>query len=208
MAALRSGITTGADYSLHTNGVLLLRQPVETALYDKVCLSFPSFEPATYGAMMGPPRPPDLAGIARVLGRRLKVSCLVSRENEHELESFLPRCRDVGVPRLVLRRLLGDERPFPPLDFGRLTGTYRGCPVYDYDGMEITLWHFERTESTSLNLFADGTLGRSYLLTRTAGFAESAPAAGADGDFIPEESPPRGTRRRWRELSLRADSSP
>jgi hypothetical protein len=38
--------------------------------------------------------------------------------------------------------------------------------VYDYDGMEVTHWDFHRMSSTSLNLFADGTISAEYLLTR------------------------------------------
>jgi hypothetical protein len=38
--------------------------------------------------------------------------------------------------------------------------------VYDYDGMEITCWNFGCTSSTSLNLFADGTISDEYLLSR------------------------------------------
>jgi hypothetical protein len=31
--------------------------------------------------------------------------------------------------------------------------------------MEVTYWDFDTTTSSSINLFADGTLGASYLLT-------------------------------------------
>jgi hypothetical protein len=37
----------------------------------------------------------------------------------------------------------------------------------DFSGMEVTLWSFEASTCRSLNLFADGTLGTSYLLTET-----------------------------------------
>jgi hypothetical protein len=37
----------------------------------------------------------------------------------------------------------------------------------DYRGMEITRWDFDASECRSVNLFADGTLGTSYLLTVT-----------------------------------------
>jgi hypothetical protein len=47
-----------------------------------------------------------------------------------------------------------------------LLGSYRDNPVYDYRGMEVTYWNFERTSSTSLNLFADGTISEEYLLTK------------------------------------------
>ncbi len=37
--------------------------------------------------------------------------------------------------------------------------------MYDYDGVEVTYWRFEQTACTSLNLFADGSIGSEYLLT-------------------------------------------
>jgi hypothetical protein len=46
-------------------------------------------------------------------------------------------------------------------------GSYRGNAVMDFSGMEVTLWSFEAATCRSLNLFADGTLGSSYLLTET-----------------------------------------
>ncbi len=36
--------------------------------------------------------------------------------------------------------------------------------------MEVTRWDFDSSECRSINLFADGSLGSSYLLTDTAGF--------------------------------------
>jgi len=32
----------------------------------------------------------------------------------------------------------------------------------------VTLWNFDSTESTSLNLFPDGTISPHYLLTRAS----------------------------------------
>jgi hypothetical protein len=45
-------------------------------------------------------------------------------------------------------------------------GAYRGNPVYHYQGMEVTLWDFEDTESTSINLFSNGVISHLYLLTK------------------------------------------
>lgn len=170
LSLLRQRVGTGADYSLHTNGVLLLRK-LEVALsYDKVCLSFPSFNADTYGKMMGLPRPPRLASIAAALGRRLKVSCLVTTENIQEIPSFLYRCGELAIPRVVLRYLYGESRRWSLLPSHQPVRYFRNNPVYDIDGLEVTVWEFESSQSTSLNLFSDGTLGRSYLLARTAEF--------------------------------------
>jgi hypothetical protein len=50
-------------------------------------------------------------------------------------------------------------------------GGYRGNPVYDYRGMEVSLWNFVRCDYTSLNLFSDGTISGLYLLVQAYGRA-------------------------------------
>jgi MoaA/NifB/PqqE/SkfB family radical SAM enzyme len=169
---LRTHIHSGASYSLHSNGVLALQRMHEFNLYDKACLSFPSFNPQTYERMMGSPKVPDLAGILRQAKIPVKISCLITSDNYPEIDGFLKRCQGLGVERLVLRRLLGENRNWDILTDRTPHRHYRGNPVYDYDGMEVTYWNFDTTESTSINLFPDGTLGGSYLLTRTQQFSE------------------------------------
>ena len=36
--------------------------------------------------------------------------------------------------------------------------------IFDFDGMEVTYWAFDKTSIDSFNLFADVTLSRYYLL--------------------------------------------
>jgi len=43
----------------------------------------------------------------------------------------------------------------------------RNNPVYDIGGMQVTYWDFDQSASTSINLFADGTIGTSSLLSET-----------------------------------------
>ncbi len=156
------GRLPGRIFSVHTNGALALKKIDVFNLYDKACISFPSFDPATYERMMGSPKVPDLAAIVTASRIPLKVSCLLS---DDDYESFVHRCRSLGIRRVVLRRLYGDNRDWPmPWQPVR---HYRGNPVFDVDGMEVTYWSFEDSRSTSLNLFPDGTLGTSYLLART-----------------------------------------
>ena len=169
---LRQNVTTGASYSLHTNGVVAARTMELFNLYDKACISFPSFHSPTYERMMGSAKVPDLAAILRMAQIPVKVSCLINEHNCHEIEAFVGRCQQLGIERLVLRRLLGETRHWSVLAKRTPVRFYRGNPVYDVDGMEVTYWNFDATESTSLNLFSDGTLGGSYLLTRTPQFGE------------------------------------
>lgn len=157
----------GACYSVHTNGALALEKLETFNLYDRACLSFPSFDPDTYAAHMGTRRVPDLAAIVRAARIPVKVSCVLDERNAPEVPGFLARCREIGVRRVVLRRQYGDRRAwdlFPGLAPAR---RYRNNPVYELGGLEVTYWEFEAAASTSINLFADGTLGRAYLLADT-----------------------------------------
>ena len=164
---LRSRLTTGAHYSLHTNGALALRQMEVFNRYDKACISFPSFNRNTYARMMGSTRVPDLAAIVQRARIPIKVSCLISPDNLPEIDGFLEGCRALGLTRVVLRRLYGETRDWPILVDRPVARYYRGNPVYNLGGLEVTYWNFDSSQSTSINLFPDGTLGRSYLLAQT-----------------------------------------
>ncbi len=153
-------------YSLHTNGQLALRKMEVFNQYDRVCISFPSFNPDTYQRMMGSPRMPDLAEIVRQASVPVKVSCVINEQNVHEVADFLDRCGRLGLKRVVLRQLYGDSRRWPILPHLAPVAFYRGNPVYDYHGLEVTYWRFDQTSSTSLNLFSDGTISVHYLLTK------------------------------------------
>jgi MoaA/NifB/PqqE/SkfB family radical SAM enzyme len=164
---LRGRIATGARYSVHTNGVLALAKMDTFNLYDKACISFPSFEPATYERHMGSRRVPDLARIVERARIPVKVSCVVDETNVAEVPRFVERCRDIGVTRLVFRKLFGETRHWSILEDLPITGWFRGCPVRSFGGMEVTCWDFDVASCRSVNLFADGTLGTSYLLSET-----------------------------------------
>jgi hypothetical protein len=167
LASLRERLTTGPQISVHTNGVLALRKMYVFNQYERACISFPSFEPRTYERMMGSPRVPDLERIIARSRIPVKVSCLVNEHNVDEIDSFTERCRSIGVRRLVLRRLYGETRRWPILEGVPPASFYRNNPVYDIGGMEVTYWDFDLASSTSINLFADGTIGRSYLIAQT-----------------------------------------
>ena len=187
LETLRRRLGPQASFSLHTNGRLALRKLADFNRFDRVCISFPSFDPLTYRQMMGVPDPPDLAEIVRraqvplkrVLS--LKLSCLVDGRNAPEIAAYLERCLELGIPRLVLRKLYGDPRPWStwidPIALGfRRVRDYRSNPVYDYRGLEVTLWDFAGTESRSLNLFSSGEISDAYLLAQAAPAAQAGPA--------------------------------
>jgi MoaA/NifB/PqqE/SkfB family radical SAM enzyme len=167
---LREQTPPGTRLVLHTNGRLALHKIDILNQYDRVSISFPSFNPLTYRKMMGVSHPPRLDEIMRRAAIPVKVSCVVTEANAGEMADFLARCRHLGVQRLVLRKLYGENRPWCALlpgDIGLIqTGEYRNNPVYRYHGMEVTLWDFASTESSSINLFSSGLISSSYLLSR------------------------------------------
>ncbi len=166
---LRARLHPAVRLSVHTNGVLALRKLHVFNRYDRACISFPSFRAETYEKMMGSRRVPDLAAIVAAARIPVKVSCVVDEHNAGEIDDFVATCQGIGVRRLVVRRLHGDTRRWPILRDLPVVGTFRGNPVMDFRGMEVTYWDFGSSECTSINLFPDGTIGDSYLLLRTPG---------------------------------------
>lgn len=154
----------GAEFCLHSNGALALRKMDVFNQYDRVCLSFPTFEVDQYQSLMGSRKVPDLAEIVRQSQVPVKISALAA----HTSAAFLDRLTEIGIRRVVLRRLFGvAERVDLPAGL-RECGIYRGNPVYDWSGIEVTLWNFDTSASTSLNLFPDGTISPHYLLNRAS----------------------------------------
>lgn len=166
LAWLRQRLPPETRYALHTNGQLALRKLATFNLYDRVCISFPSFVPDTYQKMMGSPRVPNLAEIMRQATVPIKVSCIVNEDNVTEIDDFLAHCHSIGIKRLVLRQLYGETRRWDILNKVPQVRVYRRNPVYDYQGMEVTYWSFEATSSTSLNLFSNGLISPHYLLLK------------------------------------------
>jgi hypothetical protein len=92
---------------------------------------------------------------------------VIGEHNAGQLGPFLDRCHALGIQRVVLRQIFGNPRPWE-LPAGLVPSrTYRQNPVCDYHGMEVTLWRFRQTTSTSINLFSDGTISSEYLLAQT-----------------------------------------
>jgi hypothetical protein len=157
---------TADALTLRTNGRLALKKIDVFNHYDRVCVSFPTFDPATYEKMMGVRGVPNLAQIVDRARIPVKVSCVVNEHNFAELPEFLTRCQAIGIQRLVLRRLYGDQRSWSVPVQLKLLGEYRGNPVYDYRGMEVTFWNFDQCGCASINLFSDGTISTDYLLVK------------------------------------------
>ena len=165
LAWLREQLPSQTQFSLHTNGQLALRKMTTFNQYNRVSLSFPSFNPDTYRKMTGSNHLPELSEITRQAEVPVKVSCVINEHNVKEVDEFLERCHYIGVKRVVFRRLYGDTRPWPILPHLPQANTYHQNPVYHYHGIEVTLWNFHHTRSRSLNLFSNGLISSHYLLT-------------------------------------------
>lgn len=157
-----------AKVSIHTNGVLTLRKISEFNSYDRATISFPTFDAEKYQKIMGVRGVPDMEQILRVSEIPVKISTVLTEYNTAELDSFIRRLAEMGIRRVALRQLAGDNRRWKLLEEREPTGFYRGNPVYAWHGAEVTHWNFDTTESRSINLFSNGTIGNSYLLTQTA----------------------------------------
>ncbi len=169
LAHLRQHLPGHTQFALHTNGRLALRKMAVFNQYDRASLSIPSFEAQTYRRMMGVSGPPDIENILQNTIIKIKISCVISDENRSQTSQFLAHCARLGIRRVALRKLYGEARPWAALlpleDLGLAqSGAYRSNPVYDYRGMEVTLWDFEQTESCAINLFSDGSISMNYLL--------------------------------------------
>jgi MoaA/NifB/PqqE/SkfB family radical SAM enzyme len=165
MAWLRRRLPT-VQISLHTNGQVALSKMDIVNQYDRLCISFPSFNPGTYQKMTGSRHVPNLAQILQQARVPVKISAVVDEHNAAEIPDFLAHCRAMGVRRVVLRRLYGDSRRWPVVDHLPQVSTFCGNPVYTYHGMEITWWDFERAAGASLNLFSNGVISPHYLLAQ------------------------------------------
>lgn len=155
----------GVALSLHTNGLMAVRKPKVFNSYDRATVSVPSLEVETCRAMTGGGRPLDLERIISNSLIPLKVSVLVSEHNVAEIPRLLQRCRTLGLRRASLRLPYGETR-----DWGLLRGHaparwFRGVPVFDLAGLEVTIWDFSRVTLRCLNLFGDGTISADYELS-------------------------------------------
>lgn len=170
LTALRQDLPPGTQFSLHTNGRLALPKMNVLNLYDRVSISFPSFNPRTYYLMMGVSGMPHLQEIVRRATAPIKISCVISDQNAPEIPGYLEQCHALGIQRIALRKLFGETRnweellPWDDLPL-KPAGNYKDNPVYEIFGIQITLWDFARSNTRSINLFSNGLISTSYLVT-------------------------------------------
>lgn len=152
----------GVIISLHTNGILALRKMMQFRSYDRVTLSFPSFNKDIYKKMVGVPQI-DIKRIVRGCGLPIKLSMLLTEENKNDIDTYISNAKKLGVRRIVIRRLLGESeriKVFPGIEPKKYV---YDNPVYDVNGVEVTIWDYAKSTVNALFLFPDGSVRGSFL---------------------------------------------
>lgn len=157
-----------ARISLHTNGLMALKKMAVFNQYDRVTVSFSSFDPAIAEEITGVRKMPDLPEILHRATVPVKISAILNEHTVPRLPDFLAHCAALGVRRVALRRLFGDTREWAILPGETPVRYFRRNPVFDFMGMEVTVWNFGETSTRALNLFSDGTINGEYLLAEKA----------------------------------------
>ncbi len=157
-------LVDGVQISLHSNGRLALLKPEAFNAYDRATISLPSFDPLTCRLMTGSARVLDLPSIMLMSEILIKISTLITEHNSGQLHEIIDRCRKLGIKRMVLRQRYGEHQFVPAFDVLTPIRQFAGNPVYEVDGIEVTIWNFSRSKLQCLNLFPDGTLSHHYEL--------------------------------------------
>jgi MoaA/NifB/PqqE/SkfB family radical SAM enzyme len=150
-----------ATLSLHTNGRLALQKSKEFNLYDRATLSFPSFNSETYRKVMGV-KSLDLSEILKRSRIPIKLSMLLTEYNQGEIEDYAKDAKKLGINRIAVRKLVGREDEFKILEGVQPIKIIFENPVYQINGVEVTVWDYTRSNVRGLYLFPDGSLRDSF----------------------------------------------
>lgn len=160
---VRSRLETNAHLSLHTNGLLALRDMAVFNSYDKASLSIPSFNPAVYEQVTGSRTVPDVQKILDLSKIPVKLSMLITPFNIHEMGDYIQQSAELGFERIVVRKLKGRDNEFPLETIYPFLGLEPikkifGWPVYEIEDVEVTVCGFDSSTARGLFLFSDGRL--------------------------------------------------
>lgn len=164
---LRERLTSKTNLSLHTNGLLAVRKIDTFNQYDKASISFPSFNPDTYQQVTRR-KQPDIEGILQESVIPTKLSMLITPFNQNEINDYISRSADLGIKRIVVRKLKDREEEFPveemqPFGWRSPSKFVFGWPVYEMHGVEVTICGFDHSTANGLFLFSNGEL-KNHLL--------------------------------------------
>lgn len=150
-----------ATLSLHTNGRLALQKSREFNSYDRATLSFPSFNDETYRKVMGV-KAIDIQEVLKKARIPVKFSMLLTEHNQGKIEDYVRQIKELGINRMAIRKLVGREDEFKIFDGVEPKKQIFGNPVYEIDGVEVTVWDYTKSTVRGLYLFPDGSLRDSF----------------------------------------------
>jgi MoaA/NifB/PqqE/SkfB family radical SAM enzyme len=160
---VRQRLTGRTKLALHTNGLLAIEKIEEFNSYDKASVSYHSFNPETYRRMTRTGRQPNLKRIIELSKVPIKLSMLATEQNIGEIDDYIKRSAELGIDRIVIRKLKGAEERFPlermePFSSYLPIKEIFGWPVYDIYGVETTICGFDKSTAKGIFLFSDGRL--------------------------------------------------
>ena len=88
---------------------------------------------------------------------------LVTPFNVNEIGDYIKQAADLGVKRIVVRKLKGRDKEYPlekmaPFKNYKIVRKIFGWPVYEINGVEVTICGFDKSTARGLFLFSDGRL--------------------------------------------------
>lgn len=156
--------------SLHTNWILANVHLDIVNLFDRVCISIPSLNPATYKKLIWICDMPNFFELLWKIKIPIKISTILTDENINEIYDFVETMYLFWIKRIVFRKLFNSKQDiFWKIDLIKLwlkkTWYFMKNRVYNYKWMQITFWDFNKTQCDALNLFANWEITKKYLLT-------------------------------------------
>lgn len=160
---VKERLNPNTNLSLHTNGLLVLRDIDVFNSYDKASISFPSFNIDTFQKVTQSRKQPDIRRIIDNSKIPLKLSMLITPFNTDEIEDYIRQSLDLGINRIVVRKLKGREEEFlieqmSPFNKHEPIKEIFGWGVYNINGAEVTICDFNKSTARGLFLFSDGRL--------------------------------------------------
>ncbi len=151
-----------SELSLHTNGRNALSKNKEFNSYDKCTLSFASFDKKSYKKLMGV----DSIDINSVINNSMipiKLSMILTEHNFGQEKDYILHAAELGIKRVIIRKLFGKENEFSLLEYETPKRFIYKNPVYEIDGVEVTVWNYSDSSAKAIYLFPDGSIRHSFI---------------------------------------------
>lgn len=173
---------------IRTNGYFPPEKVSEVlpALDDEISYSIQSFNSETNKKIIGTSRMPDWDRIIPASGDNVRVAVVVNRYNKDEIVEIIERLSKYKNVRYIQLRsvctdLFKEQFAEDNKAFSELMETigktfpkvreFKGYPVYNIHGKDVSFWDPLQVSVNSLNYFSDGTISSDYFVTE--GYSKS-----------------------------------